>query len=137
MNVEFLIVDDDPISLMLNERYLSFFLGNSPKVSVNSYLSPKDALEFVSKNEKVFREKKLIILLDLNMPEINGFEFVDILNKQFLDHQFFIYIISSSVYSLHKEICLSKPKVIDYFVKPFSKNHFELMKKFLKNEKLV
>lgn len=66
-----LIVDDEEMSLMLTESILS------AKYKTMRALSAREALDICEK------QKPDMILSDLMMPEMNGFEMVDILHDRY------------------------------------------------------
>ncbi len=69
-----LLVEDDPITNFINERLIKKLgVGNEIKVALNGY----DAILIV---EKMLRDGvgyPGLILLDLNMPVMDGFEFLE------------------------------------------------------------
>ncbi|MGV3589859.1 MAG: response regulator [Adhaeribacter sp.] len=65
------IIDDDEISIFLTERSLQ--LGGF-KAEITTFLAAEDALE-VLKNASE-EELPNFIFLDLNMPEVDGWEFL-------------------------------------------------------------
>lgn len=65
---EILIIDDDPVSTYLTEELLLDHFNN---LKIQKFSSGKDCLAYL-KNKK----DEAVILLDLNMPEMNGWEFL-------------------------------------------------------------
>jgi CheY-like chemotaxis protein len=64
------------------------------------------------------------ILLDLNMPEMNGFQFLEYcqpLVKDVLSHTH-IYIVTSSLYESDKTKALSFPFLTEFKEKPLTKD---------------
>lgn len=119
-----LCVDDDPITLMLCKKviYKSEFSNQ-----IETVKNGKEALNyFDSLIESKIEEKSYpeLIFLDLNMPVMDGWEFLDeFKNEKYLS--FFdntkIIILSSTVDP--KDIDKSKnyPKVIHFIAKPITK----------------
>ena len=68
LKINVLIVDDDVLNNLIHEKYVENF-GFESEVAMNG----KEALEKIEKNAKVFKFFSLI-LLDCNMPVLNGFE---------------------------------------------------------------
>ena len=82
-----LVVDDDKIFLVLVSRLLKTFY---PKTTITSCLNGREALDYLDKSTPD------IILLDINMPIMNGWEFMNRLplKKQ---EDLSIFIVSSSI----------------------------------------
>jgi CheY-like chemotaxis protein len=88
MNV--LLVDDDRIYNFLNEHTVKAIgLANHIYVALNG----REALEMFSKYLKGLIEFPELILLDLNMPIMNGFEFIEAFEKLNLPNKDKIKII--------------------------------------------
>ena len=72
--LKILLIEDDMIEIMKFNRAVSSLKLNHKIIEANN---GEDALKILDKKE----ELPDIILLDLNMPKINGIEFLDILKK--------------------------------------------------------
>ena len=73
-NLEILLIEDDAIEIMKINRVLSSMPENHKVIEVNN---GEDALSYLKENENL----PDVIFLDLNMPKINGIEFLSILKK--------------------------------------------------------
>jgi len=96
MELTVMLVDDNEIDLYLHEKMLSV-AGVSN--SVRSFLNVKDAIRFLLSNAK--REELLpdLIMLDIQMPGLNGFDFLErfeTLPQQIID-KVNIFMISSTL----------------------------------------
>ena len=87
------IIDDDHLSLFLTESML--LTENSAK-EVKSFLSATEALQELQKGST---EAPDIIFLDLNMPVMDGWGFLDAVSSDFLvdARKCGIYILTSSL----------------------------------------
>lgn len=127
MNV--LCIDDDPITLMLCKKVLEKVNFAS---SIYSVKNGEEALEFFTNMKSDNEVNKIdIVFLDLNMPIMNGWEFLDEYTKIGFDTLFnntkFI-VLSSTIDP--KDINKSKTysKVINFISKPITKELLEKLK---------
>ena len=74
-----LLVDDDPMTNLINEKIIHFTKGSS---KVGSYLNPGKALDYLKKLVKNDSSQfPNVLFLDINMPEKNAWQFFDELKK--------------------------------------------------------
>lgn len=87
-------IDDDQISNFLTERVLE---EAGPPMKIRSFLSAEEALDFLKQD--CHSNLPGIIFLDLNMPMMNGWEFLDELEpyKNDIQGKCHIYILTSSL----------------------------------------
>ncbi|WP_017733987.1 response regulator [Nafulsella turpanensis] len=114
-----LLVDDDPITNYLNEAIISEMkLCNDIEKTENV----EEALSFIE-NCYIPKDhpKSLLILLDINMPFWDGFEFLDELNSrtELPIHKIDVIILSSSIHRLDTAKA-KEYKILDYIVKPLT-----------------
>jgi CheY-like chemotaxis protein len=123
------IVDDDTIYTFLVKKIIEQTnLVNTIKVFENGL----DAIEFLKKNADNYDALPEIILLDLSMPVMDGWEFLEeyILLSPKLGRKITIYIISSSISPFDIAKAKSISFVTDFIIKPVSKEKFiEIFKK--------
>lgn len=103
------IVDDDQVITYITQRLL---LNADPNLEITGFLSAKMALEKL----RIDGQVPDVLLLDINMPGISGWEFLDALSQT--TNEVNVYMYSSSIdpedvkrarsYSMVKEF-LSKP----------------------------
>jgi PleD family two-component response regulator len=114
-----LVVDDD----LTTVKIISHFLQKE-NYRVSTSLSGVDGLK------KAFKETPDLILLDVMMPDLNGFQFLSIYRKDEENHRTPVVILSS----LSEEADVLKGLeigAVDYITKPFSPQ--VLMAKIKKN----
>ncbi|GAB4402272.1 MAG: response regulator [Microscillaceae bacterium] len=118
------VIDDDDIYRLTFTRLLAS-TGYDKKVYY--FEDGEYAIDFLQRNIHLVEELPDLILLDLNMPIMDGWDFIDafrILNLHSIK-DITIYIVSSSV----SEEDISKAQLISevsgYIVKPITKNQLE------------
>lgn len=73
-----LLVDDDSINNFINERLIKKM---DLTEEVNISLNGKEALEYLKKRSEEGKPSPELILLDINMPVMDGFEFLEAFQK--------------------------------------------------------
>ncbi|SDS38735.1 CheY chemotaxis protein or a CheY-like REC (receiver) domain [Gillisia sp. Hel1_33_143] len=107
------LVDDQPITNFITRKLLEVE-GITSKIK--EFTNPLIALEELEIDQDPF------IFLDLNMPEMTGWEFLDNLKRSNRFPK--IVILTSSTSELDVLKAKDYPCVIDYIIKPFSKLKF-------------
>lgn len=85
------LVDDDPINNLINKRLLG-------KIEI-----AKDVVEFLEGEEALLKlndidvNESILIFLDINMPVLNGWEFLDKYQEIYAERSDKIVILSSSI----------------------------------------
>ena len=116
MKLEALIVDDDPIFVMIAKRIIvSTGFHTSPLTFANGEL----ALEYLLKESDP--ETHYAIFLDINMPIMNGWEFLDAIHLNSIESKTHVFMITSSCSSVDKAKSAQYPNVLKYFEKPISR----------------
>ncbi|MBN7813498.1 response regulator [Algoriphagus sp. H41] len=85
------LVDDDPINNLINRRLLG---KTGISSQIEEFLGGEDALEKIKELEA---GKSLLIFLDINMPVLNGWEFLNRYLEIFPERNDKIVILSSSI----------------------------------------
>ncbi|MEO7531540.1 MAG: response regulator [Sediminibacterium sp.] len=119
------LIDDDNIyqytarvileSTGLAKHIQSFYNGND---AINFFTDPKNF---------VLETLPDVIFLDINMPVMDGWEFLEEYNKlqSRLPKPIVIYMVSSSVNSSDMQRSRSYKAVSDYLVKPVSRSKYQ------------
>lgn len=118
------IIDDDTVYIKLVKKLLQLKnLCNDILVFQNG----KEAIEYFKKSKIENIELPELILLDLNMPVMNGWEFLDEFDniRESLEINPSLYVVSSSIDPIDSEKARSKKFVEDYISKPISLKTFE------------
>jgi CheY-like chemotaxis protein len=119
--VDFVFVDDDPISNMICKLTVEMMLG---KVSSQSFVSPERALEYLTSTFlPEGSHHKTVLLLDINMPGMSGWEFLEHFDqlKEAIKTLIHVYILSSSVDERDTLRSYANKNVVSFLVKPLSK----------------
>lgn len=116
----FIIVDDDPWNNKICAINIRKALG---AVHIYSFQLAGDGLSFIEK-EFVKEVQPTILFLDINMPEINGWQFLEQF-ENFSDHlkdNITIYMLSSSINYSDIEKAKANKLVKDFISKPLLKD---------------
>ncbi|MCM8568234.1 response regulator [Gramella jeungdoensis] len=107
------LVDDQPIANFITRKLLELegFSG-----IIEEFTDPLEALE------QIKEDKDSLIFLDLNMPGMNGWEFLDELKSRQVHHN--IIVLTSSTSKVDRDKAGEYPCVIKYMVKPMNKKKF-------------
>jgi CheY-like chemotaxis protein len=117
----FIIVDDDPISNLISTQVIQ---GQFPLADVRSFTDPSLALESMV-NEYGTSEfvEPIVLLVDLNMPLMTGWEFIEsfkMFNTRIQRH-FSVFILTSSIDERDKRRAALDPIIQGFISKPLSK----------------
>ena len=123
------IIDDDQIYQFTTKKALEI-LGFQNKIK--SFLDGEEAMNFISNNIENEEELPDIIFLDINMPIMNGYEFLDeflSVNSKFTK-KVTIHLVSSSVDQVDIDKAEKNSHIASYITKPIK---IEKLKTILDN----
>lgn len=107
MPTTILLIDDDPINNIVNNKLLNKF---DSSLKIIEFLSARDALQYLQNPDNKTPD---IILLDINMPEMNGWEFLKAYEP--LNFKCKLFLLTSSI--AHEDIHRAKEfKVVQGFL---------------------
>ena len=117
-----LVVDDDENDQFICEYTIRKF---DPAIRVLKAFDGSEALDILH------RETPNAIILDINMPVMNGFEFLDRYAEEFEVHAPVVAMLTSSHLGTDRERALQYSFVRSYFEKPLQADHLRVMAELL------
>ena len=120
------VIDDDPIYQIIVNKMIQ---KSELFLNTVSFKNGKDAIDAFKKKLKENEVLPNIVLLDINMPIMDGWEFMEEmvpLKSQF-NEPIQIYIVSSSIAEEDKNKAKHYPQIIDYLVKPLNNNDLQMI----------
>jgi len=121
---KFLFIDDSPI----DNKYLSLLI-RIKKLPVQPHFecNAGKAIDYLKSCDTTQFPK--VIFVDINMPLMNGFEFVEsyIERKEFkeLGKDTLLYIASSSIQAADRDKAAQHPRIAAFIEKPFNIKQFK------------
>lgn len=117
------IIDDDKIFQILTKAVIE---KTRLVQKIKIFSNGKTAIEFLSTMHDQPDELPEIILLDLNMPILDGWGFLEeyLLLKPRIGKKILIYIVSSSIDPEDIEKARTISEVTDYIIKPVTQEKF-------------
>jgi len=106
-DISCIIIDDEPLSVDLLESYAK---KCDDTLLLEKFTNPIDALHYLETN------KPDLVLLDVQMPELNGIQFIQILQKKCL-------IVLTTAYPEYAVNAFDLD-VVDYLLKPIVYERF-------------
>ena len=121
-NKSILLIDDDVIVNSINKKLIES-LNKFDSVEIKS--NPELALEFFENKIKNKKNLPGVILVDISMPEIDGFEFIDsveeILDENNIEEIPSFIMLSGSKYKRDFEKFDKTPIIKKFLMKPLNK----------------
>ncbi|MFK7941895.1 MAG: two-component system response regulator [Paracoccaceae bacterium] len=92
-----------------------------PDIGLREFAYAEDALAYLRSPD---REPLALLLVDINMPRMNGFEFVDAFQQLYpeLKGNARLYVMSGSIDPNDQERALRQPSVTGYLEKPVARD---------------
>ncbi len=114
MKIKVLVIDDCRIStFIIKSMVIKAGLSDEPA----AFNHAPDALDFIDENND--KGTAFVILLDINMPEMNGWDFLKTLDRDFDTTHIHVVMVSSSTDKEDHQRAAAFDCVIDYIEKPF------------------
>lgn len=119
------IIDDDEIFLLVSK---SIIKNESFAENILEFSDGKYALDYFKENIDS-TDLPEVIILDINMPLMDGWEFLEALEKLNITHKFKIFISSSSIDPSDIQRAAKNPHIISFIDKPLNPNKLEIINK--------
>ena len=118
--LSFMVIDDSELDCFIARKFIEHTNRTLP---VSTYQNAKLALEQIRKDADKPNMPLTIILLDLRMPIMNGFQFVSSFERLPVDitKKYRIYILSSSRNTNDIQQILARPTVLSMIEKPLTR----------------
>lgn len=118
-----LIIDDDEIVTFLQRKIVT-----KCEIDPDPYVfkDGQKALDFLENDSD--KEIDYLILLDINMPKITGWEFLEKLKLVSDNERFHVVMVTSSIDRKDKRDAAENPHVVDFIEKPVSARHCAKLK---------
>ena len=120
MELSFIVIDDSELDCFVARKIIEL---TDKSIQVKSYLNGREVIEQIRGDFDRRNMPLTIILLDLRMPVMNGFQFVDAFEKLPLDikKKYQIHILSSSKNANDLYRISTYDTVISVIEKPFTR----------------
>tara|TARA_R110002096_G_scaffold189557_1_gene370225 strand:+ start:684 stop:1085 length:402 start_codon:yes stop_codon:yes gene_type:complete len=112
------IVDDDNIYRYTTETYIQ--LLNLAK-TVKTFGDGEEAIEDIKENLSNPDQLPDVVLLDVNMPIMDGWDFIEeFITLKVSSKKITLYMVSSSIDERDRERAASIKEITDYIIKPIT-----------------
>lgn len=120
------VIDDDEIFHFIVKKMFGLQGWN---VSVNSFLSAEDAIEDLT--SFAINNPPCLILLDMNMQRMNGWDFIEAYRKMNETLNVPIIMCSSSMNIQDMEKVKKTPELMAYITKPLDRSKMKVIEEYL------
>jgi two-component system, NarL family, nitrate/nitrite response regulator NarL len=124
-----LLIDDSDIDLFIQRRFLEVYDFSNQLIS---YKSASEALNWLRNING--QDPPEVIFLDLNMPELDGFDFLESFNAlpEKVISSTRIVVLTSSNSSQDRDLAFENKNVIQFITKPLKQSDIETLNELIK-----
>ncbi len=121
----FIVIDDSKLDCFIAEKIIK---NTGKSESIISFQIAKDALDYIEKTVPD-ANSQTIVLVDIQMPIMNGFEFVEAFEKlpESITSSYVIYVISSSINDIDLNRVHNYQSVKQFLNKPINSNNLAIL----------
>lgn len=130
MSMSILLVEDDDVAAEAVIRSLRKHAIDAPVTLAQDGLEALEILRNQHPSERI--EKPYLVLLDLNMPRMNGFEFMEEIRQDQDLHESVIFVLTTSDNEHDRARAYAK-NIAGYMVKSAVGPHFSKLASLLEN----
>ena len=112
--MKILIVDDEPIANFITCK---LFRQINPDIEIADFTDPLKAITQLPKVDP------MLVFLDINMPYMDGWAFLDKMIRDGMDYK--VFILSSSVSNIDQEKATHYKNVVECLQKPLKKEQLK------------
>ncbi len=120
-----LLVDDDEASNFLHSIFINKL---EMEIEVNAAINGQEALDFILSKGQGSLALPCMVMLDLRMPIVDGWEFLRMYEEQVskeLKKQLMIVLVTISDNQADKDRATNNPHIVDFAQKPLSDSTFK------------
>ena len=111
MTKEILLIDDDAITNFLNQNLIE---QKIKCITITIFYNGLEGLKYIKSNP----DKHYIVFLDINMPVMNGWEFIEAVDSLTIETSVEIHVLTSSINPGDRERANGLPNVDSFIEKP-------------------
>ena len=128
---DFIIVDDDGVNNFLCHRVIQMAF---PLSGIKMFTDPNAAIEYLKSEFEC--SIKTILLLDINMPTLSGWDFLKILDEldTSITENLKVFMLSSSIDQHDRARSTGSKNVLNFITKPLTKEAVERTVRLLQEE---
>lgn len=118
---DFIVIDDSRLDCFISQKIISSTLQNA---TIQSFINAADALDEILNRQNRSAKNPTIILLDIQMPVMNGFDFADAFENlsEIIKSGYAIYMVTSSTNESDLIRAKNYPSIRRLYNKPLTRS---------------